>query len=365
MTELDRMYAGLRVSAERNAAAGRPVIGIVGRDVPSLLIAATGAQPFRIPPEQQPTDVADALMGRAVDRAASLVLAGLLAGSLDFLSGIFLSHDSEASVRLFYTAQELHRRGRIVVPVHLVDQVHLDRESTLRFNAAQIARMWSVATEWSASPIDAASLETAKSELAEVRGELTRLRDGRRTGTARASGVAALQCYAVASAVPPAQALPLLRSEGSATVDDGLLPVFLTGSAPIGDELYRAIEDAGAVVVGEDHDWGDPILSDLLPEVLTADRDAMSRELALSRLHGAPAAASSSMAARAEATRGGILASGARALLSIVRDHDDAPAWDWKRQSARAGVPGVQLRGPGTSDIPRIADVVAELRSAS
>jgi len=369
VTQLDLAYRELRSAAERTATSGRPVIGIVGRDVPSLLVAAGGAMPFRLRPEEQSTDDADAIMGRAIDRSASLVLAALLSGALDFLTGLFVSHDSEASLRLFYSAQELHRRGRISVPVHLVDQVHLNRESSLRFNTHQLSLMCDAASAWTSLPIDARSLERARADLAAVRAELARVRDARRRDARRLSGLSALHAYAVAGAASAAEVLPVLRGvvdEVEAGGDhDDRLPVFLTGSAPIGDALYRAIEDAGAVVAGEDHDWGDPILSDRLPDSIPANREVLLRQLAQSRLDGAPASAFSSMAARAAHTRDGVLATGARALLSIVRDHDDAPAWDWRHQRDAAGVPGVMLRGPISDDATRIADTVAELRSAS
>lgn len=362
-SELERAAAGARSAAAALAASGRPVIGIVGRDVPALLVAAAGAHPFRIAPEEVQTEEADRIMGRAVDRAASRVLAGVLTGSLDFLSGLLISRDTEASVRLFYTLQELHHRGRTTVPVHLVDQVHQDRESTVQFNVAQLAGMWQKVEDWTSSAITAASLRDARTGLAEVRTELERVRSERRA--ARFSGTAALHGYRVAAALPPIDAVRLLRDATAKAAEVADFPIFLTGSAPLGDEVYRAIEGAGATVVGEDHDWGDPILSDRLPARVEQGRDELLRELVLARLRGAPASASSTMVARAEATREGIQVSGARGLLSVVRTHDEAPAWDWKRQHERAAVPGVMLRGDAAEDPEQIVAAIESLRAAS
>jgi hypothetical protein len=364
---LDQAFGDLLPDAERAAAAGRPVIGIVGRDVPALLVAAAGAQPLRIPPREAPAeegfDEASDVMGRAVDRAAPLVLAAVLSGSLDFLRGILVAHDSEGSLRLFYALHELHRRGRIRMPVHLVDQVHLDRESTVRFNTGRLERLTGVLEGWTSSAITTASLEDARAALARVRSALGGMRAARATG--RVSGVAALQAYAVAAARPADEAAELVATASGTANPSAALPVFLTGSAPIGDALYRAIEDSGANVVGEDHDAGDPVLSDRIPDAIPDDRHALLRELALARLRGAPASASSSMAARAAATREGIAASGARALLGVVRSHDDGPAWDWHHQQRIAGVPTLLLRGDGADDPARIAAALDELRVAS
>lgn len=365
---LEGAVRGARDAARAMAASGRPIVGIVGRDVPAVLVTAAGGHPFRIAPESEAAEAvaaADAVLGRAIDRAATLVLAAVLAGSLDFLAGILVSHDSEASVRLFYALQELHRRGRIAVPVRLVDQVHQDRESTLRFNVSQLAGMQQSVESWTSTPVTAASLRDAVDAHGAVRAELVRLRGLR--GAATLSGTRALHAYRAAAALAPERTVPLLRElpDSAAAVPASALPVYLTGSAPLGDEVYRAIEAAGALVVGEDHDWGDPILSDRLPRADAQLGDPLLHDLAVARLRGAPASATSTMASRAAATRDGIEASGARALLSVVRHHDEAPAWDWRHQSARAGVPALLVRGDDADAPDRIAAAVETLRAAS
>ncbi|WP_349902594.1 2-hydroxyacyl-CoA dehydratase family protein [Parafrigoribacterium humi] len=360
--ELETAALGARSAAAAIASSGRAVVGIVGRDVPALLVAAADAHPFRIAPEGAPTDETDRFLGRAVDRAATLVLASVLDGSLDFLSGILLSRDTESSVRLFYTLQELHRRGRTTVGVSLVDQVHQNRESTVQFNIAQLAGMVRTLESWTSTPITEASLSDAHAELVGLRAELERMRAERRAR--RLAGTTALHAYRVAAALPPATTMELLRATTTEPTD-AAFPLFLTGSAPLGDEVYRAVEAVGATVVGEDHDWGDPILSDELPARVDRGREQLLRDLALARLGGAPASASSTMAARASATRDGIIATGARALLSVVRPHDDAPAWDWRLQSARAGVPAVMVRGDAADDPQQIVAAVESLRAAS
>jgi hypothetical protein len=361
--ELERTYLELTAAAERRSRIGAPLVGIVGRDVPAVLVSAAGAEPFRICVSDEVSDEASIIMGRAVDRTAAAVLTAVLSGSLDFLRGILVSHDSEGSVRLFYTMQELNRRGRISIPVRMVDQVHLNRPETLRFNHGQLSTLCDTLTEWTAREITKETLATAIAEHSAVRTALSMMREGRRRG--HTTGLAALHCYAIAACVPPAEADAIISAAhnpaGTTSTAGTALPIFLTGSAPIGDGLYRLIESAGAVIVGEDHDWGDPILSDVLPEDHSATRDDVLLQLAASRLHGAPAAATSSMAARAKATHAGIESTGARALLSIVRPHDEAPLWDWRHQSATSGVPAVQLREGAVNNS---ADEPASIRAA-
>ena len=65
-------YAELPARVAREAATdGRPVVGIVGRDVPAVLVTAAGARAFRLRVAVEPSEEAWQIMGKAVDRAAS------------------------------------------------------------------------------------------------------------------------------------------------------------------------------------------------------------------------------------------------------------------------------------------------------
>jgi len=74
-TQLETAAHGARSAAAAIASSGRAVVGIVGRDVPALLVAAAGGHPFRIAPEGAPSDETDHFLGRVVDRATTLVQA--------------------------------------------------------------------------------------------------------------------------------------------------------------------------------------------------------------------------------------------------------------------------------------------------
>jgi hypothetical protein len=224
-----------------------------------------------------------------------------------------------------------------------------------------------VVSDWTSATITTESREAPRTQRAHVRAARQQFRN--EPPASPRTGTSALRSYRVAATTAATDALGALEHDrrdrdDRPEHDDDRIPVFLTGSAPLGDDLYLAIEEAGMLIVGEDHDWGDPILSDRLPETIDPDRNALLRELALARLNGAPASASSSMASRAHATRTAIVASGARALLSVVRPHDEAPAWDWHHQSAQAGVPGVMVRGDAADDPAQVVEAVTSLRAS-
>lgn len=362
---LAERYATRTDDALRRAATGEPVVGVIGRDVPAALVAAAGGVPFRIAPEEADVRPAAEVLGGALDRAALLIAAGVLAGRYDGLRGILVARDSEASVRLAAGLAELHRRGRVAVPVVLVDQGHLPRESTVRFNVGRLLAMIDTVEGWCGGAVDEAGLAAAWADRAAVEDLLLRLRDARPAGGGP-TGTEALHAYAVAAAAPSPEALTAIGAIAAAGPRAGdALPVWLTGSAPLGDGLYRLLESAGAVVVGEDHDWGDPILTDGPVGMVPQTRAEAAEAVALGRLRGAPASPTSSMAARAAATADGVRRSGARALLAVIREHDDGPAWDWSRQRRAVDVPAVLVRGAAAGDPDAVLGALDELRRSA
>ena len=183
------------------------------------------------------------------------------------------------------------------------------------------------------------------------------------------SGLDALHAYAIASSRPPADGARLLsrfRESLRRSKSGGGPRIFVTGSTPVGDSLYARIEESGATIVAEDHDWGDLMLCrrpTVLPAGTSLDTSLATLRDAL--LLSAPASHTSTQHERAEATRDAIASSRATALLSVVREHDDAPAWDFPAQAELAGVPSVALLRQGP-DIPSAAlnDAIHRLTGA-
>jgi hypothetical protein len=114
-------------------AAGTPVVGVVGADVPPELVEAAGAVAVRLTGEPEPPS-AEALhvLGAAVDAPTLTLLTRLLAGGATGLAGLVVSRDCQSSLALFYALRELRRLDpeRELPPVHLLDLLHLPRAST-------------------------------------------------------------------------------------------------------------------------------------------------------------------------------------------------------------------------------------------
>ncbi|AXL92815.1 2-hydroxyacyl-CoA dehydratase [Streptomyces sp. CB09001] len=318
------------------------VIGYVGADVPVEYITAAGLLPLRLSGSPgTPSTAGDRYLGTGLDPAARSVLTRLLAGDFGPLDGIVVSHDCEASLRLFYALRELRRVDPALAlpPVHLVDVLHLPHRTTTRYVRAKLAQLRATVETWAGRPIDDRALADAITAHDRLRELLTRVAALRRSRPPRLTGTQTLTVVAATTALPVGRATALLEellTEADHLPEHEGLRVFLTGSPHDTGHVYTALEDGGLFVVGEDHDWGD---------LLFLRRTAAPTEAALAERYqyNGPAAPRASIRARAGHTRRAARECGAQALVCYARVRDDAPGWDYPAQREATGLPAVLL----------------------
>lgn len=317
------------------AGSDRPVIGVVGGDVPVEIIEAAGGHAFRLSGAgRAPGDEAVRLLGAAVDSVAHSILDSILTGDLDFLRGLVVSRDSQAALRLFYVVRMLALQGRAVPDIHLVDLLHLPRASTRDYNAGQLAKLADTVAGWTGTGVTAQNLYTARTLRAELGAALRTVRTYRAAGTV--TGAAALRAYALAQTREPADCLAALDTvlataraqPGPDSASGGHHRIFLTGSTIDQVSVYDGLEATGLFVAGEDHNWGDPVADLWKRPAEAADLPTAYAEIAGHRLHAGPMAQTSGLAERARYSADRVRRCGASRVLSVGRDHDPAPGWD-------------------------------------
>ncbi|MDQ4488971.1 2-hydroxyacyl-CoA dehydratase family protein [Sinomonas sp. ASV486] len=342
------LYARRVERAREEAAAGRTVVGFVGADVPRELIVAAGAIPLRLHsrPGFASGDAKD-LLGEAIDPVAHSILGQILAGELDFLAGIAFSRDSSASLQQFYVARQLASRRPSLPPVHLVDLLHLRRESSLEYDRREVHRFAKTLSNWTGREVSAETLREAMRGCSELRERLGKAQKLRREG--RLTGSQSLHLFAAAESLHPRDALKLVNRallEQADTAEIDGLRVFFSGSGQDTDTIYACLEALGAHIVGEDHDWGQLRLTVSCDPSASDHVEGLLDELARAYHRSGPAAATSAMAERARWTVDQARFAGVGMVLCFTRAFDDAPAWDYPPQRellAEADIPSVLL----------------------
>lgn len=353
-----RSVEALRAASERDVPASRGdfVIGTVGQDVPIELIAASGATQLRLRGNPEwGTERADGYLGQGVDRATRSILEGVLQGAFGELDAIVVSSDCDASQRLYYVLREIRRTEplRGIPQIHLIDILHLPRESTARYNLTRMTEFAEVLREWTGAPLTGAALEDAMAVADRRRSAQRSVMRLRREEPARLSGADALAIYSAADRMEAEHYLECLRvldARGEELPQLEGRRIFLSGSDHDRRSVYERIEGRGAVIVGEDHGWGDPLAARDIDGISRTDDggsagqepvgEATAAQLdRLARRYQAngPSAQRGSILDRATATVRSVHECRAELLLSYVRLLDEAPLWDFAQQRAALG----------------------------
>lgn len=344
LAELTRIADDRLAPARAWSAAGRgPVIGVIGPDVPRELVTALGGLAVRL--HGRPgtdRDLGDRYLGRGVDTWARALLAALLQNTWAGLDALIVGRDCEASSRLFFALRELHRIGAAadLPPVLLCDVLHLPHRSTTRYVATRLAQLQAQLEERTGRRTPDGALSAAVTAHDRVRARLRRLADLRRAPGPRLSGSDALAVHAAVQALAPEDAEPLLAALTADLAGREPLTgvrVHLTGSAHDEPAVYRQLEAGGAVIISEDHDWGD-----LQWRRPVGDATGLAERYQ----HNGPSAQRACAQARAALLEEDLTAGRPELVVAYVREQDDAPAWDLPAQrevASRHDVPLVLL----------------------
>lgn len=338
---------------------GRPVVAYVGADVPREVLTAAGFVPFRLSGRPAGNASGEQYCGPGIDPVAVAQLARLLDGDAAAAAGLVISADCEGSVRLFLYLREILRlQPHAGVPPHarvprftFLDLLHLPQRTSAVYDRVRLDALIGELGDWAGRPVDDDALRAAAAEEDRVRGLIRAVGERLRTGPGgpRLTGAEALGVIGASFVTAPqrwcAEVAELLDAAAGLPPRAGTR-VFLTGCSHDRPDVYELIESLGAVVVGEDHDWGalagerrvgpaDGITDGIADDI----RAALVRAYA----YGAPASAGHAAAVRAGQTARLAAESRADLVVAWARRHDDAPPWDVPAQRAALAAAGIPL----------------------
>jgi benzoyl-CoA reductase/2-hydroxyglutaryl-CoA dehydratase subunit BcrC/BadD/HgdB len=325
----------------------------VGVDIPRELIAAAGFTPCRLA-----ADPASAPRGRFEGQPPrSRSLLDQLFGDKSAFAGVAIAHGCAEDAQLFSVLRELSRTGRggDLAVAHL-DALQGADEPVRRYNRARLGafKTWLETLGGKTIAADGLSEEIAKANA--QRRRLTQVLDLRAAPTPLLGGVQALDLLRAVGQVSAAEGDKLIVATLSAARARAGRRVLVTGAPHETSAVYAAIEAAGCVVVGEDHDWGDPWAGMMLDETLDPIEALLRRWET-----PPPGAASGSSAARAHALAGRAKAMDVEAVIHIRLPGDEASPWDVARtREALAAVekPLLDLKLDPKPDEARLAEAL-------
>ncbi|PSJ41047.1 2-hydroxyacyl-CoA dehydratase [Sphingomonas deserti] len=288
------------------------------------MLLAAGLLPIRlVAPAGLATPRADALMGdTAMGLRGKRLLEQILHPTHRDIPLLITQADSEQP-QIFAALRELRRLGEPVPgQIHFLDLLHLDREASRRYNRHRLAQCAAWLERIGGSTVSDAAL-AAQIATADCQHALfTRLAQLRRADDPRITGTDMLRIAGAAAIMAPeahnAAMGDVLGSADALAARPGTR-LFVTGSAHEHADLYALIERAGAIIVGEDHGWGEPYLeAHLAHPTVEACADPRLR----------PPARTVPPGVRAQQLVERVAACRAEMILHISIDGDEAAPWD-------------------------------------
>ncbi|MFM6931240.1 MAG: 2-hydroxyacyl-CoA dehydratase [Novosphingobium sp.] len=322
---LRRASADPEREVERALAEGRRPVRTLGYDAPRAHLIAAGFQPVRlVAPRLETTPRADAIMGSAeMGPRGRRLLEALLDPAQPDVPVLITQADADQP-QIFAALRELGRLGEPVPRhVHFCDLLHIDRPASAAYNDARLGQLHEWLSNLGAAPVDAASLGTVNDALEHIDHLLGQL-EGFYPASEHLEIVAGCANLPVEESLPALEAALAGRREALPASD---LRVFICGTAHESPELCRAIEEAGAAIVGADHGW--------------------------TRLHAAPARIASP-AIVAERISRRVRDVAPDLVLHLAIDGDEAAPWDVA--AIRAALPeGLRFAALRCGSIPDAA----------
>ncbi|HEX2964808.1 MAG TPA: 2-hydroxyacyl-CoA dehydratase family protein [Syntrophorhabdaceae bacterium] len=345
LDEIKQLYEHRDLAARDWKSKGGKVVGYISDDVPEELILSAGFFPFRMSGDPyESTAEADKYCEYFLDPSVRSILSMLLMGKYNFLDYMIIPHHSDAVLKLYHELWWIHKINPLIVfpQIHLFDVLHTTFLNSAYYVRRQLADLKTCLEQWSGKMIDLDALSRSIQVVNNNRSLLKRISDLRKRDDIRISGVEALQITGTSCFMMKEDHSKLLTNilNGAETlpVKTGVR-VFIEGSDLDNTQFYDLIESSGAVIVGEDSNWGDRYSED------PVDENAEPMEALAERYHIRPSRLrTQSSEQRVKYCSTKTNQAKAQGVIFYLLEWDPAVAWDQpdqKKDLAEKGIPSI------------------------
>lgn len=358
LAALRRVYAQPTAYAAERKAHGVRVVGYFCDSLPIELIEAAGALPLRITGYPAPApEVLEAKLFALLPKGFWQVrqsgleflnhsFGRLVDGTYSMLDALVIPNTRKPLLNMY---GQLRAAQAAFPELRLPHLFVLDRaasrvDSARAFNEASVTKFRRDLETWLGVQLDDAKIRDAVETRNATAAHLRTLLAWRRTKPPGISGSDVLSVIGSAMFMGSrdyAELIARIVDAGPQPGSEGVR-VFIGGSPPDNDRLYRLVESFGATIVGEDHCWGERY-ADFGPDVDEADvMGSLARRWDCSAACGfrLPFQATlDNIVRRAQAAH-------ADAVILNVFRHDESQIWDTPGQVAAlqaAGFPVLHL----------------------
>ena len=332
-----------RAAAAYRKEGGR-VLAKLGFDVPDELVLAAGLMPVQVyaDPDKElvyTSKMLEFAFDPMVRKQFEKLVDGTYKSQADFLA---VSNSTDVIIRVFlYLRETLRSLPEVPVPptcfidwLFTRNRMHQERnELTIKIFKKQLE-------DWTGTKITDTKIKRAAKVCNAERAALRKIGALRHGKKVRISGTEALVIIGSGFFMDKKEHTDLVKQIAKAAAKWPVITgprVFVTGSVHEDLNVYSMIEDAGAVIVSEDHDWGDRSYErdynlEYAPVRAIVDR-YMLRSFSSKKAF---------VSQRVEALDEAVKASGAEAVVFYTNIYEEAASWDYPSQKASLDAQGIK-----------------------
>lgn len=325
---------------------GGKVVGYFCDSVPEEMILAAGFFPFRL--SGNPSGNTDVARKNVIPRFTAReefvhsMVNMLLTGAYDFLDYLIIPHSRDSIHRLYQLLSMIKtNEPEYKLPeLFFLDTLHTTFFSSSAYERDRMMALKSTLEEWSGKEITSEKLNQAIATTNENKKLLKQLSAYRASNPSLISGANALKIIGSAMVMMKSEHNSLLKSFlekeiGDLSAQNGKR-IFVSGSPLDHTQVYDCIESSDAVIVGEDHCWGNRY-SDVPIDPTLDPLDAI-----IDRYHyKTPCSRMFPMDRRIEYCICEVESAGAEQVLFFVYRHDGAETWEVPEKVKALGKKGI------------------------
>lgn len=351
-TALRDVYEHREQAAARWRAKGGLVVGELGCDVPDELLIAAGFLPVRVYADpSKPLKQTDTYLEYAFDPVIRAQFEKIVDGTCgEMMDALAISNSTDVIIRTYLYLRELKRvePEKPIPQLDFIDWLFTRNRIHQVRNEHTISLFRETVEKWAGRPVTDEDIRRAAAICNENRRALREMARLRRGNEVRISGSEALVIIGSAFFMERSEHTRLVKE---VTADAAAWPVlsgpkvYFTGSDQEDTKLYEMLENAGAVIVGEDHNWGDRFYErdynmEYSPVRALVDR-YMLREFSSKKAF---------VSQRVAALEREVSAANAEAVLFYTNIYEEAASWDYPSQKR-----SLEARGLKTACFAKMA----------
>ena len=332
-----------RAAAAYRKEGGR-VLAKLGFDVPDELVLAAGLMPVQVyaDPDKElvyTSKMLEFAFDPMVRKQFEKLVDGTYKSQADFLA---VSNSTDVIIRVFlYLRETLRSLPEVPVPpTCFIDWLFTRNRMHQERNELIIKLFKKQLEDWTGTKITDTKIKRAAKVCNENRAALRKIGALRHGKKVRISGTEALVIigsgFFMDKKEHTALVKQLARSAAKWPVIKGPR-VFVTGSVHEDLNVYSMIEDAGAVIVSEDHDWGDRSYERDYNMEYSPIRAIVDRYMLRSF-----SSKKAFVSQRVDALNESVKANGAEAVIFYTNIYEEAASWDYPSQKASLDAQGIK-----------------------